>query len=168
MGILTSIKHAVQNVPVLTSAPATRRRRSQALLFNYRTESNHRRIVRQRAISEPVASEKKTANVNDKRKTIDDLTRIEGIGPKVCALLVEHGITQYSQLARVPVDTIRDALSGHGRSFAMIDPQSWPVQAALAATGQWDALQSMQKHLNGGRVRGTTPKTLRVKCVSAI
>jgi|GEM_PF-6216964 len=49
----------------------------------------------------------------------------------------------------------------------MIDPQSWPAQAALAANGQWDALQMMQHHLVGGRKRGGVRKTLRVRCMSA-
>lgn len=165
MGILSSIKHVVLNVPVLTSAPATRHRRGQALLFNHRKPVDQRRTVRQRAISEPVSSAKCTANVVGRTTVIDDLTRIEGIGPKVTALLIEQGITEFGQLARTPVGVIKATLSAHGRSFAMIDPQSWPAQAALAATGQWEALRSMQKYLNGGRVRRATARTLRVRCL---
>lgn len=120
--------------------------------------------ARHAAISEPnwlAAYTTKAANL-----AIDDLTRIEGIGPKVCALLIEQGITRYSQLARVPVDLIRQSLRAKGQSFAMIDPQSWPAQAALAANGQWDALQSMQRHLVGGRRRGVPAKGLRLRCLS--
>lgn len=143
------------------------RRRSDRLAFQQGhaiRSVQQRRVARQRAISEP--NWLAAYSESRRNRPVDDLTRIEGIGPKVCSVLLEQGITQYSQLARVPVGLIKRTLRSQGKPFSMIDPQSWPAQAALAANGQWDALQSMQKHLVGGRKRGATGKTLRVKCMS--
>ena len=150
---------------VLGSAWLIRQRNHRRALEAKRAaQTLNPRTVRQRAISEPNWLD--NYRPKQRQSGVDDLTRIEGIGPKVCALLIEQGITQYSQLARVPVDLIKRALRSQGKPFAMIDPQSWPAQAALAANGQWDALQHMQRHLVGGRKRGGTSKTLRVKCMS--
>ncbi len=83
----------------------------------------------------------------------DDLTRIEGIGPKISGLLHEAGITTFAQLAATDVETLRQILVRAGRRFAMASPETWPEQAELAAKGAWDALKALQDQLKGGRRR---------------
>jgi predicted flap endonuclease-1-like 5' DNA nuclease len=83
----------------------------------------------------------------------DNLRRIEGIGPKTCDLLEEHGIKTFMQLAETPVDRLRAILEEGGGRFRMADPATWPKQAQLAAEGDWDALAAMQSELVGGRKR---------------
>jgi large subunit ribosomal protein L21 len=80
----------------------------------------------------------------------DDLRRIEGIGPKVSSVLVEAGITTFSQLAASPVEQLKDILAAGGFG-ALVDPSSWPEQAGLAETGDWDAFQKLKDELVGGR-----------------
>ena len=53
----------------------------------------------------------------------DDLTIVEGIGPKV---------------------------KGHLNDSAM-NPGTWPKQAELAAEGKWDELKAWQEELDGGK-----------------
>jgi predicted flap endonuclease-1-like 5' DNA nuclease len=79
----------------------------------------------------------------------DDLTRIEGIGPKFASVLRSAGISTYEQLAVSDVDGIRDILRERGLYFA--DPTTWPEQAELATTGAWDALYDLQEELTAGR-----------------
>jgi len=79
---------------------------------------------------------------------VDDLTKIEGVGPKTSEALKAAGITAYSQLAAMTPDEIRAVLSTAGIGS---DPGTWPKQASLAASGQWDALKAYQDTLEGGK-----------------
>jgi DNA-directed RNA polymerase subunit beta' len=81
----------------------------------------------------------------------DDLTRIEGIGPKIQAALNAAGITTFAQLKATPVDEIRRILADAGIAGAFGDPTTWTEQARLAQAGQWDELQALQDRLKGGR-----------------
>jgi len=81
----------------------------------------------------------------------DDLTRIEGIGPKIQDLLYDGGILTWGQLATAPVDRLKNILHLAGERFQMHDPTSWPDQAKLAAEGRWDELDELQDILQGGR-----------------
>jgi endonuclease III len=81
---------------------------------------------------------------------VDDLTRIEGIGPKIAEMLKQVGITNFAQLAAVDVSRLKEILEGAGLS-ALADPTTWAEQAKLAAEGKWDELQTLQDELKGGR-----------------
>lgn len=81
----------------------------------------------------------------------DDLTKIEGIGPKISGLLQAAGITTFAQLAQIDVDRLQQILAEAGPRFRLADPASWAQQASLAATGQWDELEKLQKQLTAGR-----------------
>lgn len=80
----------------------------------------------------------------------DDLRRIEGIGPKISALLQEAGIATFAQLAATDVGRLREILDA-APFRAPADPSTWPEQAALAAQGDWEALARLQDELKGGR-----------------
>lgn len=79
----------------------------------------------------------------------DDLTIIEGIGPKVARLLEGIGITTFQQLAEADLARLREALDGAGYKY--MEPAGWVEQAALAAKGDWDGLKKLQETLKGGR-----------------
>lgn len=81
----------------------------------------------------------------------DDLTKIEGIGPKIAELLTADGITTYAGLAAASRDRLAGVLEGGGPRYQMHDPTSWPAQADLAAAGRWDDLKELQDNLSGGR-----------------
>ncbi len=81
----------------------------------------------------------------------DDLTVVEGIGPKIQMLLNQYGIFTYRQLAEADVTRLKEILSTAGPQLAMHDPGTWPSQANLAANDQWDTLKSVQGFLKGGK-----------------
>ena len=85
------------------------------------------------------------------KKTVeaDDLTKIEGIGPKVAAILSEAGIATFEALSSARVEDIEKILTDAG--LQMMDATTWPQQAKLAAQGDWDALKKLQDKLSGGR-----------------
>jgi len=72
-----------------------------------------------------------------KKIRIDDLTVVEGIGPKITELCNAIGITTWAQLAATEVETLQSMLNDAGSRFQMHKPGSWPRQAGLLAAGQW-------------------------------
>lgn len=82
----------------------------------------------------------------------DDLTKIEGIGPRINGVLNAAGIYTFAQLSRTSQDELNRILEASDIKGSYGDPTTWPAQAELAATGQWEALESMQAGLKGGRV----------------
>ncbi len=81
---------------------------------------------------------------------IDDLTVIEGIGPKICQLLIDDGITTFKMLNDAPHERLAGILEKAGPHFRLAKPDAWPKQAALAARGEWKALKELQDRLVGG------------------
>jgi len=79
----------------------------------------------------------------------DDLQRIEGIGPKISAVLQTAGIATFAQLAATDVSRLQQVLVEKRWTFA--DPATWPEQAGLAAAGDWQALEVLQGELKAGR-----------------
>jgi predicted flap endonuclease-1-like 5' DNA nuclease len=97
------------------------------------------------------AAEARAQKVADRTaKGWDDLEVVEGIGPKIEEVLFKAGITTFAQLAATDVDTLkRITLDAKIRLTPSID--TWAEQAALAAKGDWDALETMKARLTAGR-----------------
>lgn len=79
----------------------------------------------------------------------DDLTILEGIGPKISSLLQAAGITTFAGLADADLGRIEQILKDAGLRLA--DPTTWSNQARLAAEGKWDELKALTDNLKGGR-----------------
>ena len=89
-------------------------------------------------------------NVSASQKQ-DDLTKIEGIGPKISGLLSKGGISSFKMLSTSQVSRLQKILDAAGPRYQMHNPGSWPRQAALAAAGQWKKLAVLQEELLGGK-----------------
>ncbi|MFD2938012.1 50S ribosomal protein L17 [Spirosoma flavum] len=81
----------------------------------------------------------------------DDLTIIEGIGPKIAELLNNAGITTFAQLADAEDAVVQQVLVDAGSSFNTHDATTWNEQAALARDGKSDELKALQDRLKGGK-----------------
>jgi predicted flap endonuclease-1-like 5' DNA nuclease len=91
------------------------------------------------------------ASVQKEVKTsTDNLTMIEGIGPKMESALAAAGINSFNKLARASEDELRAAISNAGLRLAP-SLTTWAEQAAYAARGDWDGLKTFQQTLTGGR-----------------
>jgi len=86
-----------------------------------------------------------------KRWKQDDLTAVEGIGPKISGLLQEGGITTWRALAYTEVSKIQGILDAAGKRYKLADPSTWPKQAEMAADGRWDDLDEYQNFLRAGK-----------------
>ena len=84
-------------------------------------------------------------------ETSDDLSKIEGIGPKGAAVLNEAGISTFAQLAKATAEEIKEILDKSETNFNAQDPTTWPEQAKLAADGNWEDLKALQAKLSAGR-----------------
>ena len=81
----------------------------------------------------------------------DDLTAVEGIGPKIAELLQGAGITTWNELAEHPVEGLREVLTAGGQQFQVHRPGSWPSQADLLRHGRWEEFKALTDRLIGGR-----------------
>ena len=79
----------------------------------------------------------------------DNLTLIEGIGPKIQSILQAVGIHNFTHLAVMSPEMIKTVLTEAGVRLAVTD--TWPKQADLAAQGKMDELKVLQDELQGGR-----------------
>lgn len=118
---------------------------------HYKKQGGHRQWFSELFVSgiDNGAGQVATAEV-PQAKTIDDLTRIEGIGPKIAAVLTQNGVTTFAQLAETAPETISEMLKASGGRFGMARPETWPQQAALAAAGKWDEFKKLTDELVGG------------------
>ncbi|MBK8455195.1 MAG: hypothetical protein WAQ53_06195 [Thiofilum sp.] len=85
--------------------------------------------------------------LNTPADLIDNLRKLEGITPRIEALLNEAGIRNYQTLSQKSLKDLKQILSAAGEQFKQIDPQTWPFQAELAAKGEWNRLQDYQTYL---------------------
>ena len=81
----------------------------------------------------------------------DDLTKIEGIGPKISELLKNSGIGTYKNLSETDVNKLSEILAEAGGRYKSHDPSTWPEQAKFASEDKWDELKKWQDELEGGR-----------------
>ncbi len=78
----------------------------------------------------------------------DDLTKIEGIGPKIAETLSAAGISTFADLAETDAQKIAEVIADVRGNHT---PDTWPQQAALARDGKWDELAQWQEELDGGK-----------------
>ena len=100
----------------------------------------------------PTAKAKpKAAPVKKTAKKADNLTKIEGIGPKIAGLLKADGIVTFADLSKAKKTTLQRILNAAGKRYQMHDPSTWAEQAKLANKGEWTKLAKLQEELKGGK-----------------
>jgi len=103
------------------------------------------------ATKKAVAEEKETPKKpKAKADKADDLTKIEGVGPKAAEALVNAGMESYAKLAKGDGDKIKEILTEASSRMAHLDPTTWPKQAKMAADDKWDELKEWQDSVKGG------------------
>ncbi|MBT8233007.1 MAG: 30S ribosomal protein S6 [Saprospiraceae bacterium] len=100
-------------------------------------------------------SKSKSSSKEDKKEEKgyvkkDDLTLIEGVGPKIANLLSVAGLKSYDSVAGASIEDIRSILSKGGSNYIGHDPSTWSQQAKLAAGGKWAELNKLKDKLIRG------------------
>lgn len=86
-----------------------------------------------------------------KRIKEDDLTVVEGIGPKISELFHNHDIKTWAALASTSVEKCQEVLNSGGKRFEIHRPGTWPMQAEMAALGKWSELKKWQDEHDYGK-----------------
>lgn len=81
----------------------------------------------------------------------NDLTVVEGIGPKIQELFHNHDVMTWKALSECSVDKCQSVLDSGGDRFKIHNPGSWPEQAKMAYEGRWADLLKWQDELDGGK-----------------
>ncbi|MDO5509909.1 MAG: 50S ribosomal protein L21 [Weeksellaceae bacterium] len=121
----------------------------------YKKKNGHRQYLTRieiTAIGGESSDKKEEKKAAPKQAKKDDLTVVEGIGPKVEELLINKGITTFKALAASSFDELRAILDEQEGVYLAMDPTTWPQQAQLAADGKMDELKTLQSELDGGRI----------------
>ncbi|MFS4466888.1 30S ribosomal protein S2 [Maribacter sp. 2210JD10-5] len=104
----------------------------------------------------PIVEEKKEEKAAPKKAAKakaekgDDLTKIEGVGPKAAEALTNAGMATFADLSKGDAEKIKEILTEASSRMAHLDPTSWPKQAKMAADGKWDELKEWQDNAKGG------------------
>ncbi|MCD5380547.1 hypothetical protein LR004_01345 [Candidatus Gracilibacteria bacterium] len=87
---------------------------------------------------------------NLKKQKKQDLKIIEGIGPKIEALLNKGGIYSYLDLEQSNINNIKSILETGGTRYTMHNPSTWGKQAGLAHKSAFEELKVYQDNLVKG------------------
>jgi len=100
------------------------------------------------AAKEEAPEEKQAADSDDNDASEgDDLTKIEGIGPKIAEVLKANGITTFTKLAEAKDEDVQEMIKDVPGNHKA---DTWNEQAALARDGKWDELKELQEKLDSG------------------
>ncbi len=75
----------------------------------------------------------------------DDLTQLNGIGPRMASILNDGGITSYAQLEHANTGDLRQIVATGG-ALPPASLDSWPTQASYASRGDWSGLATYNHH----------------------
>ncbi|MEP0263249.1 hypothetical protein [Dokdonia sp.] len=81
----------------------------------------------------------------------NDLTIVEGIGPKIKELFHNFDIKTWASLADTSIEKCQEVLHSGGKRFEIHRPNSWPMQAGLASEGKWTELKKWQDEHDYGK-----------------
>ena len=71
----------------------------------------------------------------------DDLTQLNGIGPRISSILSDGGVTTYAELEHTDPSDLRKIIAQSG-ALPPSSLDTWPTQASYAVRGDWQGLAS--------------------------
>ncbi len=107
--------------------------------------------VAKKATAKKVVAKKAAPAKKVTKAKADNLTKIEGIGPKIASLLIADGIVTFADLSKAKLTQLETVLKNAGPRFKMHKPTTWAEQAKIAAKGNWAELKKLQDELDGGK-----------------
>ena len=142
------------------SAPAPKAKEAPKAALKKEAKEAPKAALKKEAKEAPKAAVKKEAKEAPKaavkketkaKSAGDNLTKVEGIGPKIKEILWNAGVMTFADLAAKSADEVKEILLAEGTRYNRIDPTTWPAQAKMAAAGEWDKLKEWQDKLDGGK-----------------
>lgn len=127
------------------------------------TDSGKKKTRRSRSkISAVPAASTPTVAETDDAATVDDLTRLWGIGDVFASALQNEGITTFAELAGADLEALRTAINaGSDTTDEAANEETWSEQARFAVAGDWDGLDAYIEMLKGeGGTAHTPPENI--------
>jgi predicted flap endonuclease-1-like 5' DNA nuclease len=112
--------------------------------------SRYKQELKAQASHAAVLDKQAARNAGFTVRGMDDLEVIEGIGPKICKLFNDAGITMFWQLAETPTARLQEILDAAGPAYKISNPGTWAEQAKLAAANKWEELRKLHDVLIAG------------------
>ena len=116
-----------------------------------KTAQTEKKTTRRRGSAKKKATSTTESKEAKATKAGDDLTIVEGIGPKIAEVLATAGIATYAELAKTDAEKVKEILTEAGSNFNTADPTTWAEQAQLAADGKFEELEKLKAELDGGK-----------------
>jgi ribosomal protein S6 len=138
--IRSMITQTVRENTMYTKRPASAKRDDEETDANVTTDAT------EEVVSEVVAADDTAAQV-----VTDDITIVEGLGPKAAEALVAAGVDTFAKLASATKEEVDTILAASASKVQHLDATTWGAQAALAAAGKMDELKAMQAELTNGK-----------------
>lgn len=129
-----ALKEEVKAEPVVEEAPAV----------------EEAKVASEEPAKAEASEEEKAAPKKAKAAKGDDLTKIEGVGPKAAEALSNAGLDTFAKVAEADADKMKEILTEASSRLAHLDTNSWPKQAKMAADEKWDELKAWQDSVKGG------------------
>ena len=110
------------------------------------------------ANGENIADEVEAASTNsdselsasdEEEEVKNDLSVINGIGPKLHEALNNLGIYSFNHLIAADINELMETLKENGVRFNKNNANTWAQQATLAAQGDWSGLDALKEELKG-------------------
>ena len=98
----------------------------------------------------PEKTSKRVAGTRRRGRTPDDLKIIEGIGPKMEEALRNAGVKTFRKMSTMTPEAIKDILVKASTRYGIAQTETWPEQAKLASSKDFEALKTLQDSLNRG------------------
>ena len=93
--------------------------------------------------------------LQQKPSNADDLTVVEGIGPKIEDILNKNGIYTFNQLSNSDSMMLKKLIIDADKRFENNETESWSHQAAMAEKGQWEELNIYQEFMHSESIIDT-------------
>ena len=74
----------------------------------------------------------------------DDLTQLNGIGPRISTILADGGVTTYAELEHTDPSELRKIIA-QGGALPPSSLDTWPTQASYAVRGDWSGPRELQQ-----------------------
>jgi len=125
--------------------------KAEEVVLKEETAATKETVVEEKVEVAAVEEKKKAPAKKATTKAVaENLTKIEGIGPKAAEALTNAGIDSYAKLSKSKPEKVKEILAEASSRMAHLDPASWPKQAKMAADGKWDELKEWQDKAKAG------------------
>ena len=101
--------------------------------------------VQQAEAPSPATSAATKPKAAEGRRPPDDLTQLNGIGPRISSILSDGGVTTYAELEHTDPSDLRKIIA-QGGALPPSSLDTWPTQASYAERGDWQGLASYNSH----------------------